>query len=439
MILILGGGLSGLQLGRRLQERGIDFIILESKDAVGGLCRTMERGDYSWDLGPHGFYSKRPEAMDDYRDLPLDFRSLERNVRVCHHGSDGRIHEVNYPFENGIAELPLAHKLECVAGYCWASWTHKGRGFRDLRHWIVAGLGRGIARHFMLPYNEKIWDCALERISMDLVKQKIEPERPWAVMRHAFVAGSVGRVYQSRFIYPVKGGAGAIADAVAGPIRSRIRTGAPVRTMRPSSQGWRVGCGDGTSHEASSVVSTIPLPELLDAMADADLSRHREAFAFNDTHFVVIGLKRGRDFARFRNCQWVFFAGPETFYRVTLMHNFSSARPPTIVAEITRKGGSSARSEDLIRQVEEDLIGAGIIGAENDVGFTHAWLERYTYPIQTLELGTAREAVERRLQDRRLFLLGRMGRWEYINTDGVFLGVDEFLKTRGEALARGTA
>jgi protoporphyrinogen oxidase len=436
MIVILGGGLSGLQLGRRLSERGKDFVLLESRDATGGLCRTLSGGGYSWDVGPHGFYSKSREVVERYyRPLPLKYLDLARDVRVCHRGSGGRIYDVNYPFENGLADLPWGDRLECAAGYCWASWTRGPGEFRNLRQWIVEGLGRGIARQFMLPYN-KIWAAPLDEISMDLVKQKIEPERPWNIIRHAFRGGSVGRAYQAKFIYPSAGGAGAIPDAVAAPIRGKIRTGAVVSRLRKTPQGWSVECRDGARVEADSVVSTIPLPELLSALQDPALDAHRPAFAHNDTHFVVVGLKPGRDFARFKTCQWVFFAGPEVFYRVNLMHNFDPARRPVLVAEITRQGAASgADSAAFVAPVLRDLRSAGILSDENDVGFTSAWLEPYTYPIQTVGLRAARDAVEARLRPQGLHLLGRMGRWEYINTDGVFARVDEFLGEFGGGLA----
>ncbi len=435
MIAILGGGLSGLQLGRRLLERGEDVLVLEKRDEVGGLCRTIVDGDYSWDLGPHGFYSKKPEAMEYYRSLPLEYRSLERDVRVCHR--DGpRVHEVGYPFENGLADLPLAHRLECVAGYCWASWRGGGGPFRHLRHWIEDGLGGGIARHFMRPYNEKIWSCPLDRISMDLVKQKIEPEKPWNIIRHGLRSGSVGRAYQARFLYPRGGGAGAVPRAVAAALGERVKTGVAAARLSRGAAGWTVHAADGRTFEAERVVSTMPIPELLDAVGDPELSALRSEFRFNDTLFVVVGLRRGRRFSRFDRCQWVFFAGPETFYRVSLMHAFDEDRPATLVAEITANGrGDGLAGDAAVSLVLRDLREAGLLADESDVALARAHREPYTYPIPTIGLPRALETVERSLGERGLYLLGRMGRWQYVNTDGVFLGVDEFL-ARHQTFAR---
>ncbi len=427
MIAILGGGLSGLQLGRSLQGRGIDFLILEKGERPGGLCRTMRSGDYSWDIGPHAFYSKKPEAMAYYRALPLRYAELARDVRVCHHGPS-RVHEVGYPFENGLAELPLKHRLDCAAGYCAASAGRRSGDFRDLKDWIDRGLGFGISKHFMTPYNLKIWDCPLEQVSMDLVRQKIEPEPAWKVVRNAFFRGSVGRAYQARFIYPEEG-AGSVTDSIAAQVESRLRLGFSVKKLERLGAGWRISGEGGEPVEAEVVVSTIPVPELLDAAQDPALLAYRREFRSNDTLFAVLGLKRGSDFNAFKTCQWVFFAGPELFYRVTLMHNFTSRRLPTLVAEITRKGETAGMAgSDILERVIKDCLACGILCSREDVAFTQTHLERYTYPIPTVGLQQARSALEERLAAQGIHLLGRSGRWDYLNTDGIFMEVERFMR-----------
>lgn len=433
-VAILGGGLAGLQLARLLSERGVDCLVLEARDKVGGLCRTLRSGAHSWDLGPHAFYSRDPEAMAYYRALPVDYLEHDRDVKVCHHGPGGRIHEVGYPFENGLADLPVRHRLECFLGYLRASWCGE-RPFRDLRHWIDHGLGSGIAGLFMVPYNEKIWDSPLDRISMDLVSRKIEPEPPLKLLRNCLVSGTVGRAYQARFIYP-RSGAGALPEAVASKIRERVRTGRRVERLEPDGKGWRVAPAEGEAVRADAVVSTIPVPELLQALRDEDLLRHRGSFHGNDTYFVAVGLKEGRSFGRFADRQWVFFAGPETFYRITLASNFTGDGHATLVAEITRKGrAADMGAHALVKAVLRDLVSLGIVRSEDDVALAEAHLERHTYPIPTLDLPDARRAVEESLARRRLFLLGRSGRWDYLNTDGVFLAVEDFVRRRLAELA----
>jgi UDP-galactopyranose mutase len=416
-------------LARRLSELGIAHAVLERNEEAGGLCRTLRSGEYSWDLGPHGLYSKRAEAMAFCRALPLKYERLRRNVRICHHGPRG-IREVGYPFENGLADLPFLQKIECVVGYCRAARAPSGRAFGSVQEWIESGLGPGIARYFMLPYNRKIWDCPLDRMSMDLVKEKIDPERPWTIVRNAFWKRGVGRAYQAEFLYP-EDGIGALPKAVASSLRGTVRTGFRVSRILPLAGRWRVLSESGDSLEADRVVSTIPLPELLQALDEPSLGLKKGAFLSNHTWFVVVGLKPGRDFGRFKHCQWVFFAGPEIFYRISLMHNFTRKRPAAAVAEITCKGEAAAlRQDELASRVLKDMKASGILCDEEDAAVAQAHLERYTYPIQSVGMRAVRDEVEEALRLRGIFLLGRSGRWDYLNMDGIFLAVSEFVEKR---------
>ena len=52
MIAIVGGGISGLALGRELAARGADFVLLEAESRVGGVIRSGRVEDRLLDWGP---------------------------------------------------------------------------------------------------------------------------------------------------------------------------------------------------------------------------------------------------------------------------------------------------------------------------------------------------------------------------------------------------
>ncbi len=69
-VAILGGGLAGLCVARRLQADGIDFILVDARERLGGrILSTNEEGmlsDDGFDLGPSWFW---PDVQPDIASL----------------------------------------------------------------------------------------------------------------------------------------------------------------------------------------------------------------------------------------------------------------------------------------------------------------------------------------------------------------------------------
>ena len=50
MILIIGGGITGLSTAWKLAENGKEVIILESSASVGGLAKSVKVDNYYFDI-----------------------------------------------------------------------------------------------------------------------------------------------------------------------------------------------------------------------------------------------------------------------------------------------------------------------------------------------------------------------------------------------------
>jgi len=72
-IVILGAGLAGLCCARQLLQRGVDFLLLDAADEVGGRVRTDERAGFRLDRGFQVLQTAYPEARAvlDYKALHL--------------------------------------------------------------------------------------------------------------------------------------------------------------------------------------------------------------------------------------------------------------------------------------------------------------------------------------------------------------------------------
>ncbi len=68
-VIILGAGVTGLSAGIRFLENGYDVYLVEKAQQVGGLAKTVVRGNYLLDLGPHHLYSKNESTLNEMLNL----------------------------------------------------------------------------------------------------------------------------------------------------------------------------------------------------------------------------------------------------------------------------------------------------------------------------------------------------------------------------------
>lgn len=223
-------------------------------------------------------------------------------------------------------------------------------------------------------------------------------------------------------------------DYLAEDLKDNLALESGVQKLRRLGNKWLIITDKGKRIEAESVVSTIPLVELLKKIDISGINRNYAAFRWNNTYFVMVGLKPGANFHLINKCHWVFFKEKEIFYRLTLMHNFSKALLPAAVAEITRKGSALRMSGNKIKALTiRGLVRMGIV-EKKQIAATDIKLLCYTYPIPTVGIETIKARIANALAKKNLFLLGRNGNWDYINMDGVILKVKEFCQANAGLL-----
>ncbi|MBP2688055.1 MAG: protoporphyrinogen oxidase-like protein, partial [Deltaproteobacteria bacterium] len=87
MILILGGGITGLAAARTLAAEGEDFLVLEAEAEPGGWCRSIRSGRYVFDRSGHFLHLSDPHMRRWVLDLPgASWESIARDARVLLRG-----------------------------------------------------------------------------------------------------------------------------------------------------------------------------------------------------------------------------------------------------------------------------------------------------------------------------------------------------------------
>jgi len=140
----------------------------------------------------------------------------------------------------------------------------------NFAEWITYTFGRGIAECYMVPYNEKIWNYPVDRMSHHWVEGRIPRPPVEDIVKSAIGIETEGYVHQAVFSYPVEGGIEALVRGIAEPVLPAIRTGFAVASIREDNGGFAISDGGETVH-ADRLISTIPLQNLLPCLQDVRL------------------------------------------------------------------------------------------------------------------------------------------------------------------------
>ena len=415
-IAILGAGISGVSLARMLAQDGHDVTVLEKSARAGGLCKSRVVDDFTFDeAGGHIMFSKRADVLAFMKERcggDAGLVETQRQTRIRWHDR-----WVPYPFENGVGHLTKAAIVDCLDGYIGA---HVQRQLgapcpERFGQWIRWRMGEGFARHFMEPYNRKIWKCDLDQMASDWVAGRV-PEAPMRdILESAVGLDTDGYTHQSVFWFPARGGFEQMVRGTVDGGGFTLHCETPVEDVRRAADAFRV---NGEAFDL--VINTAPLPLVESAIAEIPDEIRGDIRALKPISLVnlLIGMRSEQPLPPF---SWIYlpFAEQGPANRVTYYSNYSPHNAPaghaSLMAEVTHRGDlvpTRAWAMDLCRALD----GAGILDASQVV--TLDWVDsRFAYIDQNLEFGARIGRVRDWFDQSGYVTFGRFGRYEYHNSD----------------------
>lgn len=292
-IVILGAGPTGLAAGYRLRELGYEnFLLLEARDKVGGLAssETSPNG-FTYDIGGHVLFSHY-EYFDRLFDTLLgdEYQLLLREswVWMCDRF-------LPYPFQNNIRYLPKDVVLECLMGLIEAQKQPLDLArFHNFEELIYGVFGRGIARHFMMPYNFKVWAHPPRMMNKEWIGERV------SVVDIARVLGNVvldrddaGWGPNSTFKYPRHGGTGGLFARMQPYVQDQLRLNTPVAGVDMVRK--EVLLQDGTTEPYDILLSTMPVDLLVRSIqgdVPSEVTHQAARLRHSGSHIVGVGLQQ---------------------------------------------------------------------------------------------------------------------------------------------------
>ena len=421
-VVILGAGLTGMSAGFHLGRAGVPYRIFERLSEPGGHAITTVDSGYRFDRTGHLLHLRDPAT----RELVLGWigeRYLEvsRRSMVWSNGAYTR-----FPFQANTFGLPPQVAYECLSGFIAAHFAKDVPAPTNFEEFCLAHFGEGISRHFMIPYNTRLWGVAPSEITAAWCSRFVPLPKLEDVLAGAVGLNDRELGYNVRFIYPSLG-IGELSKGLARAVAETAPRGIELGRV-PRAIDWRRRTLQLDDEEIAYdvLVSTAPLSALIEQLIDPPEPVRAAALRLRCTHLhyldVALNGPCGQDL------HWAYV--PEAkypFYRVGCYSNFSAAMAPPGKAGLYVELADRAEPDlpSLLPRVADALVEMGIIDHPHAIRFARVRRIDHAYVVFDHHYFEALEVIRPFLEAQRILSRGRYGGWNYSSMeDAIHFGRD---------------
>ena len=465
-VLVVGAGPTGLSAAYHL---GADALLVEQAPTVGGWCRSFVDNGFTFDYAGHIMFSNDRYVHELYRLLLGDnVHWQDREAWIFSKGVYTR-----YPFQGALYGLPPAVIKDCVVGAIEARFGKpvsktgakaeptadytgpERRGMfepllnggsragkvlryrgpdrrqslskgppRNFKEFIYKVWGAGIAKHFAVPYNEKLWAVPLEEMETSWLGGRVPLPDLEEMIEGALSPVPKPMGPNARFGYPLRGGFQALMDGFLPHLRGELRLETRVTALSPTRR--TATFSDGSTVRYDHLISTTPLPALV-ALAGDEVPEDIRAAASELRHVSVRCVNIGVGRPDVTEKHWIYYPEHTVFHRIFVQGNASPhCNPPGgfgFTCEITYSPSKPlpCDGDDLIRRCIDDAISVGFIRADDPIWAANQVDLPVAYVVYDHGRAENVERIRAWLEAHDIILAGRYSEWEYYNSDHAFL------------------
>lgn len=414
-VAIIGSGVAGLAALDVLVEAGADVHAFEASEEWGGHTRSIVTDGFTFDEGPHVSFTKDERVRELFARGAGDVVELDAIISNRY-----RDHWIEHPAQCHLHGLDADLVAQCIVDL--AEERAQPRAVETYADWCRSSFGNTFAETFPFVYTRKYWTVEAEDMGIDWVGERVYPPSLDDVVRGALAPDHDGRFhYLSTVRYPARGGFQSFLDAFARP--EHVETGKRVTTVDPWDR--RLTFADETEAGYDSLISTMPLPELIAAIdatrVPSEVHEAAEALLCSSVVLVDIAVNRA-DLSAFH---WFYSYDEDvSFSRAAFPHKFAAANAPagkgSIQVEVyhSRHRPLPCSREALPDRVVDELIAMGVLRSRDEVLWARHRDVRYANVVFDHARQPALDTLLPWVADLGIVLAGRYGEWAYLWTDG---------------------
>lgn len=395
--LIIGGGISGLSFAYKKSTE--DYIVLEKENVLGGLCKSFYQKEFVWDVSGHFFHFNSEETKDFFDEIngSEDFIAVKKCAKAYYKGK-----YIDAPFQYNIDKLPKEDFLECLKDLYFTEGVDNKDNFYD---YVISKYGQGISKKFLIPYNEKLYACSLNKLEADSMGEYFPKLTFDSYMKQ--LRGVKKETYNDVFLYLKKGCMDFIESLSSKLQKERIHLNEMVLEIDLEKKIVRT---NKYEYEYEYLINTAPMNVFCNM---ANIKENIKIFQYNKVLVFNLGFdKESID----KEITWAYYSGDEIFYRVGFYNNITKTDKLSIYVEIGVDQNTDVEPEKLLDSVLEDLKKVGIINNHKLIEYNH-YIINPGYVHLTKEVRKYSKDLMEILKEKNVYMIGRYAKWEYSAMD----------------------
>lgn len=310
----------------------------------------------------------------------------------------------------------------------------------NFEEFIYGVWGRGIARHFAIPYNRKLWTVPLNEMETSWLGGRVPLPDLEEIIEGALEPVGKPMGPNARFGYPLSGGFQALMSGFLPHIKGRIEMNKAASQLLPREH--VLVLADGSRYRYDHLLSTMPLRELI-KLIGSEAPEEVRAAAQGLRHVSVRCVNLGVGRENLTDKHWIYYPEDTIFHRIFVQGNASPhCNPPGgfgITCEISYSPWKPLPldGQALVERCIEDCIAVGMLRREDRIVTSNLVDMPYAYVLYDAARAQNVATVKDWLARFDILLAGRYSEWEYYNSDHAFIAgkkaADTILRQRADA------